>query len=511
MPHRMPLTRRQLIHIAGIASASRTLAAMGLLSPPVAHLGPPALPPGHNRKILILGAGIAGMVLALELEKSGYDPLILEARPRAGGRNWTLRTGDIVIETNSTQRVTWDRDPHLYFNPGPARIPHFHHGILSYCRELHIPLEVFCNDNRAALMQDDKAFGGKPQLNRRLVEDSKGYVAELAAKAAAENARLATFLRAFGALDKHLTYNGSSRAGWAVPPTTEPGIPNPTLPFGEILASTFWEGPLEFPDFANMAPTMMQPVGGMDRIARAFYQRLRHRIRLNAEVTAIRRTGSGSRIIWKDSRSGSTRAEIAETVIITIPLTILRTIDADFSPAIKAAIAAPDYVPAGKVAFEAQRRFWEFDHQIYGGISWTTRDITQIWYPSSGFQQQKGILLGAYIWSQEIGDRFAAKEPAQRIEGALKDGEALHPSCQEYLSKGISVAWKNIPYNRGAWVEWPEADRSTHYKALLKGDGPFLFAGEHMSYINGWQEGAVQSAFHILRQLSSMPASTQNR
>jgi monoamine oxidase len=507
----MPITRRQLIHIAGVASASRTLAAMGLLSPAVAHPGPPALAPGHNRKILILGAGIAGMVLALELEKSGYDPLILEARPRAGGRNWTLRAGDTVIEMNSTQRVTWDRDPHLYINPGPARIPHFHQGMLSYCRELQIPLEVICNDDRAALMQDDQAFGGRPQLNRRIVEDSKGYVAELAAKAAADDSRLASFLRAYGALDKRLTYNGSPRAGWAVPPATEPGTPNPALPFDEILSSNFWKGPLEFPDLVNMAPTMMQPVGGMDRIGEAFYQRLRHRVRLNAEVTAIRRTATGARIIWKDTRSNSTHVEVAETVIITIPLTILRTIAADFSPGIKAAIAAPDYVPAAKVAFEAQRRFWELDHQIYGGISWTTRDITQVWYPSTGFQEQKGILLGAYIWSPEIGDRFAARSPAQRIAGALNDGEALHPGSRKYLTKGISVAWKTIPYSRGAWVEWSEADRSTHYKTLLKGEGPFLFAGEHMSYINGWQEGAVQSAFHTLRHLSSIVAGIQNR
>jgi monoamine oxidase len=506
----MPITRRQFIHTAGVASASRTLAAMGLLSPPVAHLGPPPLPPGNNRRILILGAGIAGLVLALELEKSGYDPLILEARPRPGGRNWTLRTGDTVIETNSTQRVTWDRDPHLYLNPGPARIPHFHRGILSYCRELHIPLEVICNDDRAAFMQDDQAFGGRPQLNRRIVEDTKGYVAELAAKAAAGDARLATFLRTYGALDERLTYNGSLRAGWAVPPTTEPGTPNPKLPFDEILSSTFWKGPLEFPDFVDMAPTMMQPIGGMDRIAQAFYQRLRHRVRLNAEVTAIRRAPTGAHVIWKDTRSNSNHVEIAETAIITIPLTILRTIDADFSPVIKAAIATPDYVPAGKVAFEAQRRFWELDHQIYGGISWTTRDITQIWYPSAGFQQQKGILLGAYIWSREIGGRFAARSPAQRIESALSDGEALHPSSRKYLTKGISVAWKNIPYSRGAWVEWSDADRSTHYKALLNGDGPFLFAGEHMSYINGWQEGAVQSAFHTLRHLSSIIGRIQN-
>ncbi len=503
----MPLSRRRLIHLAGAATpfaAHRTLAAMGLLSPAPTPSSPPKIPPGENRKILILGAGIAGMVLALELEKSGYNPLILEARPRAGGRNWTLRASDTVEETTSTQHVAWDHAPHLYFNPGPARIPYHHQGILSYCRELGIPLEVMCNDNRAALMQDDSAFNGAPQLNRRITEDSKGYVAELAAKSLGSDApqHLAAFLRVYGALDKNLAYKGSPRAGWATSPTAQPGAPNPPLPLSEILASDFWKGPLEFGDFNDMAPTMLQPVGGMGQIGQAFYRRLHHRIRLNAQVTEIQRTHAGTaRILWKDTKTGTHHAASGETVIITIPLTVLRSIPADFSPTIKAAIAAPSYVLAGKVAFQAERRFWELDDQIYGGISWTSRDITQVWYPTAGIHQQKGVLVGAYIWSNDIGARFAAQTPAQRLESALNDGEHLHPRYRSHLGHGISVAWKNIPFSQGAWADWSASDRSTHYAALLQGDGPFRFAGEHMSYINGWQEGAVQSAFYALSRL----------
>ena len=187
-----PLSRRALIHLVGkaggVAAAYRTMAAMGLLAVPQAYAGPPALPPGHGRRVVIIGAGIAGMVLAYELRKSGYQPQILEARPRPGGRNWSLRGGDTVIETTSTQHVAWDRAEHLYFNPGPARLPYHHEGILSYCRTLGVPLEVMCNDNRGALMQDDHAFDGAPQLNRRVVNDARGYVAELAAKAVDQDA-----------------------------------------------------------------------------------------------------------------------------------------------------------------------------------------------------------------------------------------------------------------------------------------------------------------------------------
>src|SRR5579871_2286283 len=183
----MTLSRRSLIHqvgkVGGVAAAYRTMAAMGLLPIPEAYAGPPELPPGNGRRIVIIGAGIAGMVLAWELRKAGFEPLILEARSRAGGRNWSLRGGDVIQETTSVQRVTWDREPHMYFNPGPARLPYHHEGILSYCRMLGVPLEVMSNDNRGALLQSDKVFDGKPVRNRQMVNDIRSYVAELAAKA----------------------------------------------------------------------------------------------------------------------------------------------------------------------------------------------------------------------------------------------------------------------------------------------------------------------------------------
>ena len=183
----MTLSRRDLIHrvgkLGGVAAAYHTMAAMGLLPIPEAYAGPPSLPPGNGRRIVIIGAGIAGMVLAWELRKAGYAPLILEARARAGGRNWSLRGGDEIRETGGVQRVAWDAGPHMYFNPGPARLPYHHEGILSYCRELGVPLEVMSNDNRGALLQSDAAFDGRPQRNRQVVNDIRGYVAELAAKA----------------------------------------------------------------------------------------------------------------------------------------------------------------------------------------------------------------------------------------------------------------------------------------------------------------------------------------
>lgn len=51
----------------------------------------------------ILGAGIAGMTAAYELSKAGYECTLLEARDRAGGRCWTIRSGDTINELDSSQ------------------------------------------------------------------------------------------------------------------------------------------------------------------------------------------------------------------------------------------------------------------------------------------------------------------------------------------------------------------------------------------------------------------------
>jgi hypothetical protein len=108
----------------GVSAVYQTMAAMGLLSVPAAYAGPPSLPPGNGTRVVILGAGIAGMVAALELGKAGYECRVLEARSRPGGRNWTLRGGD-TVEVDSTQRIAWEAADHLLFQPrsGAAAAP----------------------------------------------------------------------------------------------------------------------------------------------------------------------------------------------------------------------------------------------------------------------------------------------------------------------------------------------------------------------------------------------------
>jgi monoamine oxidase len=317
--------------------------------------------------------------------------------------------------------------------------------------------------------------------------------------------RIRAFLRAFGALDRDLIYRGSARAGYAIPAGggEQEGVLNPPLDLRQLLSSAFWHGSMQFNEFFDQAATMLQPVGGMGQIGGAFGRKLYSVIRTNAEAIELRRTTDGARIVWRDTRSGAEQAAEAPFVICTIPFPVLRALDADFAPAIRAVMTVPEYIPAARAAFLAERRFWELDYGIYGGISWTSRDSGQIWYPSAGIHQKKGVYIGAYIWSSETGAAFANKPLARRLSDTLADTEILHPGASRQLRKGVSVAWKKIPYSGGAWAEWTAETRSTAYATLLQGDGPFLFCGEHMSHINGWQEGAVRSAHYALGQIAA--------
>lgn len=518
------LSRRTLIEmmgrIGGTAATTSALNVMGLLPTPAAWAAPPQLAPGSGtgKRVVVLGAGIAGMTAAYRLGQAGYQCTILEARRRAGGRVWTLRGGDEVVETDSTQQVAWNVDRDLYFNAGAARLSSHHQGILGYCREFGVPLEPFINDNRAALLQSDSWFGGKPQAMRRLQADLRGAIAALAVKSVPAEVRAQPLIRWFGALKADMSYAGSSRAGYAGDDLPGGGNQRGTL-HTPLSLEEIVEGlspriafALCFAELWDQSPTMLQPVGGMDMIPRAFARELGGVIRHDEEVVQIDRVGERARVVSLNRGSGQRTALEADFVICTIPLPVLEHIPADFAAAVKDAIgrAAKAYFPAVKVAFQSPSRWWELDQQLYGGISWTSRDITQVWYPSHGFHGRKGVLVGAYIWDLAPGQRFTAMAPAERHAAAIADGERLHPGYEKLVGSAVSVAWAKIPYSMGAWIEWDAVPglRQAAYPVLLAGDGPFYFAGEHMSYVTAWQEGAVQSAHYTVTQIADRVAGT---
>ncbi|RML30490.1 Amine oxidase, flavin-containing protein, partial [Pseudomonas syringae pv. maculicola] len=105
---------------------------------------------------------------------------------------------------------------------------------------------------------------------------------------AEERSRLLQFLRNYGDLSEALAYEGSARAGHLKVSDVPQSVLDDKSPLAleHLLHSDMWDELLlcEFPEYS---PTMFQPVGGMDRIVEAFYQRLTKEVHLGAEVQKI--------------------------------------------------------------------------------------------------------------------------------------------------------------------------------------------------------------------------------
>jgi monoamine oxidase len=517
----LPQTRRDLLtmigKVGGGAALYQAMTVMGHAAESQ-FTGPPKLSgakPGAS--VLVLGAGLAGMLAAYELTKAGYKVQILEFQNRAGGRNMTLRGGDTINELGSVQKV--DFAPGNYLNPGPWRIPHHHRTLLHYCKELGVQLEPFLQNNHNAFVHRKAAFGGKPQRYRDLSIDWKGHVSELLGKALnagaldqavtkEDKAKLMEAMRSWGVLDKNMAYVKSGKVGeqrgWNRPPgggmNGEP-IPNDPFSLSDTLDSKIWETLGFFSEYV-MQTSMFQAKGGMDNIGKAFQARVGKLIRYNTRVSKIAQDDKGVTASWTDTRTSAAGETKADWMVCTIPAPVLSQIDVQMSDAKRAALKALPYGNSVKIGLEMKRRFWETDDAIYGGTSFTDQAIGLVSYPSAGcFSDGPAVLLGAYPFG--IGAYIlAGMTPEKRIQAALDQGSVFHPAqYKAEFRTGASLAWSRMPWILGCCATWTEGSRAAHYQNLVAMDGRIVLAGEHCSYYGCWQEGALLSSLDAIRQL----------
>jgi monoamine oxidase len=508
------VSRRDFLRLAGAVGGStavyRAALALGLL-PAVAHAERPQLATlSKSRKVLILGGGISGLTAAYELSRKGYEVQVLEASFRAGGRNLTLRAGDRIDETGYPQICQFDKDPDLFFNAGPARIPGHHKALLNYCKELDVELQPFINDNRNAWVQDDAMFGGKPIRAREYLNDSRGFIAELMAKSLKPEAmgqpltkddweRLREYLKQFGELDPQFKYIGTARSGLANHDYTTPDKLKAPLNPSELLKSRFIQI-MSFGETDDQAAMMMEPAGGMDRVVAGFLRKVGHLVQLESQVQKIQLLDRGVEVTYR--RDGQYTKVKADYVLNCIPMQLLAGIEHNFPAAYSAGFTA---IPRGKlfkIGLQMKERFWE-NEGIYGGISWTLQDIQQIWYPAHGIHRQKGVVLAAYTFDPNAGEKFARLAPADRIKLAVQQGSKIHPDYGKYVETGVTIAWHQMNHMLGCAAQWDEGLFKQWFKGLQKPVGNHYLMGDQVSYHPGWQEGAMASAHHAISDIDA--------
>ncbi len=556
--------------------------------------------PDETRSVAIVGSGVSGLTAAYVAARAGFRVVVLESDDRYGGRSLTVRpadpeyrnwwfdkynphrlfsrmyvsgyhersdspvpqeqTADFVVEN-------WpgtDEPVELFLNAGPGRIPSNHTALLDLCGEVGVRLEPYVFLSGSNLLSSETYKDGKPVQWRAINYSLMGELATVMSQAVSdglilkgyEEKKVQAMLTQFGNLQSDGTVNGSDTVGYVQEPggwqsTIETGTP---VSLEEILDSDFTGvGDLETsagsflfnPNYINWQPTLMQPVGGMDRI---WQQLLLQQVPaqslgyagtgIPAPDLADRDTGelAGQRFVGDLVRLESTVRFINNTdsgvsigvdglaeplevdfCIVTaapallggkssapgpagtdfrIPIPPEMRITSNLSPKVKSLLAEVEMVPAIKVGLQGRYRFWEDEDSIYGGISWTTLPSSQIWYPSEDFNAPTGILTAAYNRGVD-GWKYGELNQRARIRQALLGGESLHPQfvAKVYADKALTIAWQYMPGQVGGWANETYLTQSKVYKKITTlPRGRIYFAGDTYSQTPGWQEGAVDSA-----------------
>ena len=453
-----------------------------------------ALQQSSRPRVIVLGAGLAGLSAASELDRAGLDVVILEARVRAGGRVYTLR------EPFSDG---------LYAEAGAARIQDSHAFTMRYVKEFNLSLDPFFPAEGSSVVRvAGKRFIVPPRMSADLAqvpleftdEERKGGMRGALGKYLFSHLGeigdpLATDWPAkdFSAFEHSIAdYCRSQGASPALLRMLEVGHDLDGMSVLQFLR-----------DIAVGATTKVwyKIRGGNDQLPKAFATALAPKIHYGAPVVRIEQDSSSVRAIYQ--HAGTSATVSGEFMVCTIPLPVMRRVEVSpgLSPSKRGAIDEVENIAMARVFLQSRTRFW----LARGESGWgQTDDPIDVWDYTRDQAGTRGI-LGAYT-SGRMARQISARDPLERGPFVLKMMERLHPGIRENFEGSASYSWVSDPWVLGAAAEFKAGQLSKYYAALRQPEGRIHFAGEHTSPWNGWMNGGLESGHRVAEEIKARVA-----
>jgi len=456
--------------------------------------------PRANRpkKIIIVGAGMAGLVAAYELQRAGHDPLLLEARQRVGGRVYTLR--EPFTEG-------------LYAEVGAMRLPRSHTLTLAYIEKFNLRVAPFTMDNPRAYyhvggrrMLIAEANADPSLLGFDVAEHERGQTAaqlwEKALKPLLDRLKVegdAAWPEIVARYDPYSTREFLEANNWSEGAIEMFGL---LMNQEAVMNSSFLE--LFREDAGGYYTNMVEIEGGMDRLPHAFLPELRQRIHFGAKLIAVDQSPDDVTLHYHTaSGRHSVRGDYA---IITVPFPVLRHVEAvkPFSRTKQRAIRQLHYDASAKILFQCRRRFWDDDDGLFGGGTITDLPIRNVYYPDHGRETGRGVILASYTWSEDA-QRWGSLSPADRLAQALENMALIHPQIAEEFEVGASQMWHDDEFAGGAFALFDPGQQTLLHQHIIAPEGRLHFAGEHASLAHAWIQGAIESGLRAAREIYAAP------
>lgn len=442
-------------------------------------------------RIVVIGAGMAGLVCTLELMKQGYKVSLLEANIRPGGRVFTMR--DQFADG-------------MFCEMGAAYIGAHHFLTLSYAQQAGVQLINLPVPNRRL-----------SYINGRLIIDSPAEPALWPVPLTVEERMLGYA----GMLEKYL------KPGLKA--TGNPFLPGwPTKQAKQLDSMTMEEylkgqgassGAIKLFEIgymqmlgdgvrkvsalqrlldlkmASSEGSTMTIVGGMDQLPKKLSLIIGSNISYGCAVTHIE--NNNKEVTIQFAKSGEVFNVSCDRVIVAIPSTVLRTIH--FSPPLSKekndVIQNQLSTSVTRTVIQSRTRFWN----NLSSFTTVNTDLKIGWLVDATFTQatsRRGL-----ICSYSSGESARELSRSGNLNAAVSEIKQVLPELSYNFEDVTAFSWDHNPYSRGAYAWYRPKQMIRMLPILTAHEGRIYFAGDNTSLFPGWIEGAISSALRTVNQI----------
>ena len=449
---------------------------------------------GPDRRVVVVGAGLAGLSAAYLLGERGYEVTLVEARDRPGGRIWTwrepfkdgqwLEAGAPSSDDGSKRLLKWCQAFGLELEAAPRTSAPSE--VLLHLKGETFPARELILRNPYGLPLDLAKVPPHTLLAR--------YLAPVAAKlpdrrawtrpewASYDGKSLATLLREVGAPSAARALLAQAAEGGSLAST-----------------SALWaiRGAAR-PRLAGVTKSLTVK-GGMDRLPQAFAARIKGRILQDTALVAVR--VRGERVTAFVESKGRAAPLEARHLVLTAPFGALQ--DVEFDPGLPAgktrAIQELPYAQVSHVYVQTRSRFYE--RRGLQSLLWTDTPIGHVLVATPPDSPSGRGLLQVSLQGEAATEVDGMVEE-KRIPYLLALLELVLQGARENAETVRFHSWNLDPWAKGAYSHFAPGQVASLHPHIAPPVGNIHFAGDHTSTVEAGMEAALESGERVVAEIT---------